>query len=81
VIDEEVGYITALGPEMRLGQRVDSLKGILEEDYDAIFVGTGAPRAAISRSPAARKRRPISISGSTGCRPSPSVTSPKSASA
>ena len=44
VIDEEVGYITALGPEMRLGQRVDSLKGILEEDYDAIFVGTGAPR-------------------------------------
>ena len=29
---------------MRLGQRVDSLKGILEEDYDAIFVGTGAPR-------------------------------------
>ena len=44
VIDEEVGYITQLGPEMRLGQRVDSLKGILEEDYDAIFVGTGAPR-------------------------------------
>ena len=44
VIDEEVGYITALGPEMRLGQRVDSLKGSLEEDYDAIFVGTGAPR-------------------------------------
>lgn len=44
VIDEEVGYITALGPEMRLGQRVDSLKELLAEDYDAIFVGTGAPR-------------------------------------
>lgn len=44
VIDEEVGYITDLGPEMRLGQRIDSLKGLLEEDYDAIFVGTGAPR-------------------------------------
>ena len=44
VIDEEVGYITALGPEMRLGQRVDSLKQLLAEDYDAIFVGTGAPR-------------------------------------
>ena len=44
VIDEEVGYITDLGPEMRLGQRIDSLKGLLAEDYDAIFVGTGAPR-------------------------------------
>ncbi len=44
VIDEEVGYITALGPEMRLGQRIDSLKGLLAEDYDAIFVGSGAPR-------------------------------------
>jgi len=44
VIDEEVGYITDLGPEMRLGQRVDSLKAILDEDYDAVFVGTGAPR-------------------------------------
>jgi NADPH-dependent glutamate synthase beta subunit-like oxidoreductase len=33
VIDEEVGYITALGPEMRLGQRVDSLKQLLADDY------------------------------------------------
>ncbi len=44
VIDEEVGYITRLGPEMRLGQRVDSLKALLSEEYDAIFVGSGAPR-------------------------------------
>jgi len=44
IIDEEVGYITDLGPEMRLGQRVDSLKALLAEDYDAIFVGSGAPR-------------------------------------
>jgi formate dehydrogenase beta subunit len=44
VIDEEVGYITGLGPEMRLGQRVNSLKALLEEDYDAVFVGSGAPR-------------------------------------
>jgi len=44
VIDEEIGYITDLGPEMRLGQRIDSLKGVLDEDYDAVFVGTGAPR-------------------------------------
>jgi formate dehydrogenase beta subunit len=44
VIDEEVGYITDMGPEMRLGQRIDSLKALLDEDYDAIFVGSGAPR-------------------------------------
>jgi formate dehydrogenase (NADP+) beta subunit len=45
VIDEEVGYITALGGmELRLGQRVDSLAGLLSEGYDAVFIGSGAPR-------------------------------------
>ncbi len=44
VIDEEVGYILALEPELRLGKRVDSLKAVLDEDYDAVFVGCGAPR-------------------------------------
>jgi formate dehydrogenase (NADP+) beta subunit len=43
-IDEEVGYITDMGVELRLGQRIDSLKALLSEGYDAIFVGTGAPR-------------------------------------
>jgi len=44
IIDEEVGFITALGPEMRLGQRIDSLEALLNEGYDAVFVGSGAPR-------------------------------------
>jgi len=44
VIDEEVGYITGLGMDVRLGQSVDSLKDLLAETYDAVFVGTGAPR-------------------------------------
>ncbi|MDP3748065.1 MAG: FAD-dependent oxidoreductase [Phenylobacterium sp.] len=44
VIDEEVGYITGLGMEMRLGSYVDSLKSVLDEGYDAVFVGSGAPR-------------------------------------
>jgi formate dehydrogenase (NADP+) beta subunit len=44
VIDEEVGYILGMGVETRFGQRVDSLKGLLAEGYDAVFVGTGAPR-------------------------------------
>jgi NADPH-dependent glutamate synthase beta subunit-like oxidoreductase len=44
VIDEEVGFVTAMGPEMRLGQRIDSLKALLNQGYDAVFVGSGAPR-------------------------------------
>ena len=44
VIDEEVGYITCLGPTMRMGERIDSLKALLAEDWDAVFVGCGAPR-------------------------------------
>lgn len=44
VIDEEVGYILDLGVDTRFGTRVDSLKGLLAEGFDAVFVGTGAPR-------------------------------------
>ncbi len=45
VIDEEVGYILGMGNiELKLGQRVDSLKALIAEGYDAIFVGSGAPR-------------------------------------
>jgi len=44
VIDEEVGYILDLGADFRAGTRVDSLKALLAEIYDAVFVGSGAPR-------------------------------------
>ena len=44
VLNEEVNYILDLQPELRLGQKIDSLKSLLAEDYDAIFVGCGAPR-------------------------------------
>ena len=44
VIDEEVGYITGLGLDMRLGQDIGSLAAVLAEGFDAVFVGTGAPR-------------------------------------
>jgi formate dehydrogenase (NADP+) beta subunit len=44
VIDEEVGYVLDMGVDARLGRRVDSMKSLLAEGYDAIFVGTGAPR-------------------------------------
>ena len=44
VLDEEVNYILDLGIHTHFKHYVDSLKGVLEKDYDAIFVGTGAPR-------------------------------------
>jgi formate dehydrogenase (NADP+) beta subunit len=44
VIDEETGYILDLGVEFRGGQRVDSMKALLNDNFDAIFVGSGAPR-------------------------------------
>jgi len=44
IIDEEVGYILDLGVEFRGGAYVSSLKQLLAEKYDAVFVGCGAPR-------------------------------------
>ena len=44
VIDEECGFITALGVEFRGGTRIESLKGLIGQGWDAIFVGSGAPR-------------------------------------
>jgi NADPH-dependent glutamate synthase beta subunit-like oxidoreductase len=44
VIDEETGYILGLGVDFRGGTRIDSMKGLLAQNFDAIFVGSGAPR-------------------------------------
>ena len=44
VIDEEVGFIEALGIETRYNSTVGSLKSLLADSYDAIFVASGAPR-------------------------------------
>jgi len=44
IIDEECGYILDLGVEFVGGRRIDSLKALLAEKFDAIFVGSGAPR-------------------------------------
>jgi formate dehydrogenase (NADP+) beta subunit len=44
VIDEETGYILDLGVDFKGGHRIDSLKALLAEGYDAVFIGSGAPR-------------------------------------
>jgi NADPH-dependent glutamate synthase beta subunit-like oxidoreductase len=43
VIDEEVGYILGLGVTFKQ-RKIDSMKALLSEGYDAVFVGSGAPR-------------------------------------
>ena len=44
VIDEECDYILNLGVEKRLDCWVNSLREMLADKWDAVFVGTGAPR-------------------------------------
>ena len=44
VIDEETGYILDMGVQFRNQERVDSLRALLQQGYDAVFVGSGAPR-------------------------------------
>ena len=44
VIDEETGYVLRLGVEFRGGTRIDSMRTLLGESWDAVFVGSGAPR-------------------------------------
>ncbi len=44
VIDEECDYVYGLGVEKRQDYWVNSLRELLAQDWDAVFVGTGAPR-------------------------------------
>jgi len=44
VLDEEIGYVLDMGVDLKLNHPIDSLKDLLAEDFDAVFVGSGAPR-------------------------------------
>jgi NADPH-dependent glutamate synthase beta subunit-like oxidoreductase/ferredoxin len=45
VLDEEIDDIINMGAEVKMGQKIDSMKELLDEaGFDAVFVGTGAPR-------------------------------------
>ena len=55
VIDEEVGYILGMGVRPASANIVESLKALLADDWDAVFVGSGAPRG-----------RDLDIPGRTG---------------
>ena len=44
VLSEEVNYILDMGVHTHFNEQVNSLKEIIAKGYDAVFVGTGAPR-------------------------------------
>ena len=45
VLDEEIGYIVDMGADLKLGTPVESMRALLDsEEFDAVFVGTGAPK-------------------------------------
>jgi len=44
VLNEEINYIVDMGVEVHYNHRIESMKDLLEQGFDAVFVGTGAPR-------------------------------------
>ncbi len=44
VLDEEIGYILDMGADLRLSTPVKSMRALLAEGFDAVFVGSGAPK-------------------------------------
>jgi len=44
VLMEELDYILDMGVELKLNTPVESMSSLLKEGYDAVFVGTGAPK-------------------------------------
>jgi formate dehydrogenase beta subunit len=44
VLDEEIGYIVDMGVDLRLGTPVESMTKLLDDGFDAVFVGSGAPK-------------------------------------
>jgi formate dehydrogenase beta subunit len=44
VLDREIDDIIGMGADLRLGARINSMRELLGQGFDAIFVGTGAPK-------------------------------------
>ena len=44
VLDKEIDMVIGRGVDLKLGSRVDSMRHLLAEGWDAVFVGSGAPR-------------------------------------
>ena len=45
VLDEEINYVIGMGVDLKMNHRIESMKELLDSgEFDAVFVGTGAPR-------------------------------------
>ena len=44
VLDEEIGYILDMDVDLKLNHPIESMQALLDDGFDAVFVGTGAPR-------------------------------------
>ena len=44
VLDEEIKMILDMGVELKTNHPIESMNALLEQDFDAVFVGSGAPR-------------------------------------
>ena len=64
VLEEEVDLIVDMGVTAHYGHEITSMKAMLDLDYDAYFVGTGAPRGPRPRPagpPGSRRAHSIGI--------------------
>ncbi len=43
VLEEELNYVLDMGVNCRFGEEITSMRALLAENFDAVFVGTGAP--------------------------------------
>ena len=68
VIDEEVGYALSTGGAFVASRRIESLKAMMAEGFDAIFIGCGAPRGRDLDAPGRREAARTFTSASTGSR-------------
>ncbi len=44
VLDEEISYILDMGVDIRYNSPISSMKSLLEQGFDAVLVGSGAPK-------------------------------------
>ena len=62
ILDEEIDNIINMGAEVKMGQKIDSMKDFLDKaGFDAVFVGTGAPRGKELELPGRHDSENISI--------------------
>jgi formate dehydrogenase (NADP+) beta subunit len=61
VLDEETAYIIDMGVDVRYDSSITSMRELLDEGYDAVFVGSGAPKGKELELPGRRDTDQIHI--------------------